>query len=52
MPTDIEFQDEKETGRMSVSAGGHPDNILKIGNGWFFHFAKSILEASEINNGS
>lgn len=47
LPVDLKFQ-EDEKGSMSVGAGGAPEFVLKLGTGWFFHFAKSVLESKEV----
>jgi hypothetical protein len=41
LPADIKFMKEEKYGTMSIRAGGKPDYILKIGEGWFFHIVQS-----------
>ncbi|SRR6266508_2780193 len=41
VPVDIVFMEEAEPFSMSVRVGGAPDNILKLGHGWFDHLAKA-----------
>ena len=48
IPTDIQFQEDKKIGYRSVKAGGAPEYILKLGTGWFFHIADSILQSEEM----
>ena len=48
IPDDIQFQEDKGIVNMSVRAGGEPEYILKIGTGWFFHFAESVLQSEEL----
>ena len=39
LPQDIKFADEEQENTMSVRAGGAPDYLLIVGNGWYFHLA-------------
>ncbi|MCK4661495.1 MAG: hypothetical protein KAT68_01410 [Bacteroidales bacterium] len=48
IPIDIQFQEDKEIGIMSVRAGGAPEYMLKLGTGWFFHFVESVLQSEEV----
>ncbi len=52
VPFDIEFVDDKDYGKMSIRAGGHPEYKLKLGTGWFFHLNDSIVNAPELANGT
>jgi hypothetical protein len=44
LPTDIVFMEEEKKGIMSVRAGGEPNYILKISEGWFFHLTNCVKE--------
>ena len=45
LPLDIKFMRDDKPGSMSVRAGGAPENILKIGHGWFDHMIGSVIQA-------
>jgi hypothetical protein len=47
LPVDIQLMPEAEPGLMSVRAGGAPEYLLKIGEGWFGHMISSVLSAPE-----
>jgi hypothetical protein len=47
LPIDIQLMPESEPGSMSVRAGGEPEYLLKIGEGWFGHMISSVLNAPE-----
>jgi hypothetical protein len=47
LPVDIQFMDEDGLEVMSVRAGGAPENVLRIGYGWFYHIVSSVLQATE-----
>jgi hypothetical protein len=49
LPVDIQLMRETEPGLMSVRAGGKPDYIFRIGEGWFHHLIASVLGAPEHN---
>ncbi len=42
LPADIKFMKEEKCGTMSIRAGGNPEFVLKIGEGWFFHLKDSL----------
>jgi hypothetical protein len=46
LPIDIELIAETEPG-MSVRAGGAPDYLFKLGEGWFQHLIASVLRTVE-----
>jgi hypothetical protein len=47
LPVDIEVCNDDEPGVMSVRAGGAPDYILRVGNGWFHRLITSVSIAPE-----
>lgn len=47
LPFDIEFMPDPKPGALSVRAGGAPDYILKISNGWFTHLVEAVIGAPE-----
>ncbi|HUP62641.1 MAG TPA: hypothetical protein VNA69_19725 [Thermoanaerobaculia bacterium] len=47
VPFDITFMEEAEPGSMSVRAGGPPENVLKLGHGWFDHLSRAALRVVE-----
>lgn len=47
LPVDIQFMTEDTQGSMSVRAGGAPEYILKIGDGWLNHIISSVIQAPE-----
>lgn len=42
LPNDIEIMEEQKPNSMSIRAGGKPEYILKIGEGWFYHLCRII----------
>ena len=45
IPIDIEFMLDSEPGLMSVRAGGAPEYVLKISQGWFHHLIGAVVNA-------
>ena len=46
LPIDIEFMMD-EPASLSVRAGGAPEFILKVSEGWFHHLVVAVVEAPE-----
>lgn len=46
LPVDIEFMPE-QAGILSVRAGGAPEYILKVSDGWFWHLARAVIFSPE-----
>ncbi len=47
LPIDIEFMPDPKRGTLSVRAGGAPDYVLKLSNGWFEHLVGAVVAAPE-----
>ncbi len=47
LPIDIEFMPDPEPGALGVRAGGSPEYILKLSNGWFEHLIGAVVGAPE-----
>ena len=47
LPIDIEFMPDPEPGVLGVRAGGSPEYILKLSNGWFEHLIGAVVGAPE-----
>jgi hypothetical protein len=47
LPIDIEFISSDEPGLLSVRAGGAPDFVLKVSEGWFNHLIGAVIAAPE-----
>ena len=47
LPVDIEIMPDSEPGTMSVRAGGAPEYVLKISEGWFHHLVGAVMQAPE-----
>ncbi len=47
LPVDIQFMPDSMPGTMSFRAGGAPEYILKISDGWFHHMVGSVASAPE-----
>ena len=47
LPVDIQFMQDEEPGALSVRAGGKPEFILKLSQGWFHHLLHAVINAPE-----
>lgn len=47
LPIDIEFMPDDAPGALSVRAGGAPEFVLKVSEGWFHHLVTSVISAPE-----
>jgi hypothetical protein len=47
LPVDIEFMPEAFPGMVSVRAGGAPDYLLKVSDGWFDYMVGTVAAAPE-----
>jgi hypothetical protein len=47
LPMDIDFMPNDEPGSLSIRAGGAPEFILKVSEGWFHHFIGAVTTAPE-----
>jgi hypothetical protein len=47
LPIDIEFMPDDEPGLLSVRAGGAPEFVLKVSEGWFHHLVSAVITAPE-----
>lgn len=47
LPIDIEFMPDDKPGLLSVRAGGSPDFVLKVSEGWFHHLISAVIVAPE-----
>lgn len=47
LPLDIEFMPDSAPGTVSVRAGGAPEYILKVSDGWFHHMVGAVASAPE-----
>ena len=47
LPIDIQFLLDTEPGVLSVRAGGSPEFILKLSQGWFYHLLHTVVSAPE-----
>ena len=47
LPVDIEFMPERDSGFMSIRAGGAPEFVLKVGFGWFHHMIGYLKQSPE-----
>ncbi len=47
LPVGIEFMPDAKPGTLSVRAGGKPEFILKLSQGWFHHLLFAVTNAPE-----
>jgi hypothetical protein len=47
LPVDIQFMPDSVPGVLSVRAGGAPEYILKVADGWFHHMVGAVASAPE-----
>lgn len=47
LPVDIEFMPDSGPGRIAVRAGGAPEYVLKVSEGWFHHMVGAVALAPE-----
>jgi hypothetical protein len=47
LPIDIEFMPDTRPGTLSARAGGAPEYILKLSNGWFEDLVGVVVGAPE-----
>lgn len=47
LPIDIEFMPDSVPGTVSVRAGGAPEYVLKVSDGWFHHMIGAVATATE-----
>lgn len=47
LPVDIQFMLDSVPGTFSVRAGGAPEYILKVSEGWFHHLVGTVASAPE-----
>lgn len=47
LPVDIEFMPEAVPGTVSVRAGGAPEYVLRISDGWFHHMVGAVASAPQ-----
>ena len=47
LPMDIEFMPEVHPGVLSVRAGGAPEFVLRVSEGWFHHLIHAVRTAPE-----
>jgi hypothetical protein len=47
LPIDIKFMPDDEPGALSVRAGGAPEFILRVSEGWFHHLIGAVMRAPE-----
>jgi len=47
LPIDIQFMPDDQPDALSVRAGGAPEFILKVSEGWFHHLIGSVVRAPE-----
>jgi hypothetical protein len=47
LPMDIEFMPDDGPGALSVRAGGAPEFVLKVSEGWFHHLLSAVVTAPE-----
>jgi hypothetical protein len=47
LPVDIEFMPDSVPGTVSVRAGGAPEYLLKVSDGWFDHMVGAVALAPE-----
>ena len=47
LPIDIEFMPDDALGSFSVRAGGAPEFVLKVSDGWFHHLVTAVIAAPE-----
>ena len=47
LPVDIQFMRESVPGTLSVRAGGAPEYVLKVSEGWFHHMVGAVASAPE-----
>ena len=47
LPIDIEFMADPEPGVLALRAGGAPEFVLKVSEGWFRHLIGSVMTAAE-----
>jgi hypothetical protein len=47
LPVDIEFMPDDEPGLLAVRAGGTPEFVLKVSEGWFHHLVGAVITAPE-----
>ncbi len=45
LPTDLEFMPDTKPGTLSVRAGGAPEFVLKLSEGWFHFLVNSVVSA-------
>ena len=47
LPVDIAFIPDDASGALSVRAGGAPEFLLKLSEGWFNHLVHAVVDAPE-----
>ena len=47
LPVDIAFMPDDRPGALSVRAGGAPEFVLKLSNGWLHHLVGTVVAAPE-----
>ena len=47
LPVDIQFMPDSAPGTLSVRAGGAPEYVLKVSEGWFNHIVGAVASAPE-----
>jgi len=47
LPIDIEFMPDERPGLLSIRAGGAPEFVLKVSEGWFYHLVGAVMQAPE-----
>lgn len=45
LPVDVEFMPDPEPGVLSIRAGGAPDYVLKVSEGWFDELLQTVIHA-------
>jgi hypothetical protein len=47
IPVDIEFVQTEDPTQLSIRAGGQPEYVLKLSQGWFYHLVNVVATAPE-----
>lgn len=47
IPVDIEFVQKEDPTQLFIRAGGDPEYVLKLSQGWFYHLINAVATAPE-----
>jgi len=47
VPVDIKFVSKEDPSQLSIRAGGKPDYVLQLSQGWFYHLINAVATSPE-----